>query len=212
MPPPTPQSPDSVSRILAAARELFSERGFDAVSMNAVAAAAGVSKANIFHHFRSKDALYLAVVKAACDAFCEETERLGVPEGRFEARLRRYAGEHLAHVLANGPVSRLILRDLLEKGTTRGQEFAEQVFGQNFARLVEILRAGQQRGELRADADPAMAAVLMIGADLTYFQAREVFRHFPDMACADAPAEYSRSAMDILLYGILPRGDENRED
>lgn len=209
---PIPAELDSVSRILAAARALFSDHGFDAVSMNAIAEAAGVSKANIFHHFKSKNELYLAVARSSCDAFCDQTEQLGQPEGRFEDRLRRYAGEHLAHVLENDAVSRLILRDLQEKGSTRGQEFAEQVFGQNFARLVEILRNGQQRGELRADVDPAMVAILVIGADITFFQAREVFRHFPDVAFADAPSDYSRMAMDILLHGIVPRDNPNKTD
>ena len=39
---------EAVSRILAAAEELFARQGFDVVSMNAIAEAASVSKANIF--------------------------------------------------------------------------------------------------------------------------------------------------------------------
>ncbi len=68
-----PQQSETVARILAAAEELFSRRGFDAVSMNEIAEAAGVSKANIFHHFESKNALYLAVVRNACS---DSVERL----------------------------------------------------------------------------------------------------------------------------------------
>lgn len=203
---------DSVARILEAAKTLFAERGFDAASVNTIAEAAGVSKANVFHHFKSKNALYLAAVRSGCDTFCNEIERLGSDDGPFEQRLRRYAGEHLAHVLENGPLTRLILRDLLEAGERRGQEFAEQVFGQNFARLVEILRQGQARGELRDDSDPAMVAILIIGIGITFFQSREAFRHFPDVDFADRPADYSRMAMDILLHGLLPRDDRTRED
>lgn len=202
---------ESVARILGAARTLFAERGFDATSMHAIAEAAGVSKANIFHHFKNKNALYLAAVRSGCDSFCDEIERLGRDDGPFVERLRRYAGEHLAHILENAPLTRLILRDLLEAGERRGQEFAEQVFGQNFARLVDILRQGQARGELRADIDPALVAILVIGIGLTYFQSREAFRHFPDVDFADRPSDYSRMAMDILLHGLLPRNDSQRE-
>lgn len=212
MPSPEPQETESVARILEAARRLFSERGFDATSVHAIAEAAGVSKANVFHHFKNKDALYLATVRSGCDSFCDEIERLGRDDGPLAERLHRYAAEHLAHVLENGPLTRLILRDLLEAGERRGQEFAEQVFGQNFARLVAILRQGQARGELRADIDPALAAILMIGMDITFFQAREVFRHYPDVGFADRPDDYSRMAMDILLHGLLPRQATIQED
>lgn len=199
---------DAVTRILDAARKLFAEHGFDAVSMNAIAEAAEVSKANIFHHFKSKDELYLAVLKTACDASCDQIERFGQSEGTFENRLERYAAEHLGHILQNEQITRLIQRDLLEKGSQRGRQFAEQVFGQNFGRLVDILREGQLRGELRRDIDPALVALMVIGTNITFFQAREVFRHFPDVNFAESPETYSRMATDIVLQGIQPRATD----
>ena len=202
---------DAVSRILDAARSLFAEHGFDAVSMNAIAEAAGVSKANIFHHFKSKDDLYLAVLRTACASSCEQIERFGQDAGPFEQRLKRYTAEHLKNILDNEQVTRLIQRDLLENGPQRGRQFAEQVFGQNFGRLVEILREGQLRGELRQDIDPALVALMVIGTNITFFQAREVFRHFPDVTFAAAPEAYSRMAMDIVLQGIQPSAPRDTE-
>lgn len=202
---------DAATRILEASRRLFAEHGFDAVSMNAIAEAAEVSKANIFHHFKNKDELYLATLKTACAASCGQIDRFGQADGRFDERLKRYAAEHLGHILDNEQITRLIQRDLLEKGSQRGQQFAEQVFGQNFARLVAILREGQRRGELRAEVDPALVALMVIGTNITFFQAREVFRHFPDVNFAESPETYSRMAMDIVLQGIQPRGARDTE-
>lgn len=48
--------------VLAVASRLFLERGFEAVTMDAVARAAGVSKATLYAHFKSKEALFTAVV------------------------------------------------------------------------------------------------------------------------------------------------------
>jgi TetR/AcrR family transcriptional regulator len=70
---------------------------------------------------------------------------------------------------------------------------------------VEILRTGQKNGELRKDIDPAMLATLLIGADVFFFQSREVLRHFPDVSFTDTPGSYSRMLVDILLHGILPQ-------
>ena len=64
---------DSADRILRAAETLFAKHGFGAVSMSAIARRAGVSKANVFHHFATKQALYLAVLTAACRAIVRST-------------------------------------------------------------------------------------------------------------------------------------------
>jgi TetR/AcrR family transcriptional regulator len=117
----------------------------------------------------------------------------------------------LASMLEHGQVQRLILRELLTDGERRGQEFAEKVFGDNFARFVAILRQGQARGELRADLDPAMVATLLIGANVFFFEARDVLRHFHDVGFATDPARYSRMLVDILMRGIaaLPEAPTN---
>jgi TetR/AcrR family transcriptional regulator len=207
MNPALPQSDtpraESVARIRAAAGRLFSEAGFEAVSMNDIAAAAGVSKANIFHHFASKQALYIEVVRGACQDSFDRLQNLDADSSPFSQRLGIYAAGMLHNMLEHDQVQRLILRELLTNGEVRGREFAEQVFGDNFARLVDILRAGQVRGELRADLDPAMAATLLIGANVFFFEAQQVLRHFHDVDFAHDPARYSQMLTDILLRGIL---------
>ncbi len=53
---------DTKQRILGAAERLFAERGFDATSLRAITAAAGVNLAAVNYHFRSKDELIRAVL------------------------------------------------------------------------------------------------------------------------------------------------------
>ncbi len=202
---------EAVARILAAAEALFAERGFDGTSMNAVAAAAAVSKANIFHHFNSKNALYLEVLRQACHDSAERLDHLESDDRPFPERLAQFAHEHLESLLQHERVSRLILRELLENGPRRGQELAERVFGEKFARFVEILRAAQTHGALRADVDPAMAATLLIGSNVFFFEAQQVLRHFRDVDFAHDPARYSRMLTDILLRGIAAPDDKPKK-
>jgi AcrR family transcriptional regulator len=51
------------ARILREARTLFTAQGFAAVSMQQIADAAGVNKATLYHHFRDKEDLFLAVME-----------------------------------------------------------------------------------------------------------------------------------------------------
>ena len=203
----SPAGSETIGRILAAAEELFAELGFDAVSMNAIAARAGVSKANIFHHFSSKNALYIAVLREACHEAAEDLQILETDDRPFAERLAHFAHEHLNHILEREQVTRLIQREIMQNGQQRGQELAEKVFGDKFQRFVEILRDGQRRGELRAGIDPAMVATLLIGANVFFFETRELLRHFPDVGFARDPARYSGMLIDILLNGILPATD-----
>lgn len=196
----------SVARILGAAEALFSEMGFDAVSMNAIAERAGVSKANIFHHFSNKHALYLAVVKEACKESQTRLLQLEEGEGSFVERLGRFARSQLQAMLQNSQTTRLILRDLLENGETHGEELARQVFGPNFARLVELIRDGQTRDELRRDMDPAAVAIMLIATNVYFFEARDVLRHYPYVDFADDAPRFSDKMMQVLLHALVPPG------
>ena len=52
--------------VLEAAHALFLAKGYEAASMDAVAKAAGVSKATVYAHFNSKDELFAAIVTRIC--------------------------------------------------------------------------------------------------------------------------------------------------
>ncbi|MEV1287602.1 TetR family transcriptional regulator [Micromonospora sp. NPDC049679] len=62
-----PGNPDTREAILAAAREAFAERGFDAASIRAIAAGAGVDPALVHHYFGTKDQLFLAAMNSPID-------------------------------------------------------------------------------------------------------------------------------------------------
>lgn len=193
---------DGKQRILEAAAALFAEKGFAGTSMQHLATTAGVSKATIFHHFPSKRALYIAVVREACRDSCDLLASLERTEGSTGERLRHFAEGHLSNMLKHAPVSRLIMRELLTGSGSHGKELAEEVFGEHFARLVALIREGQEAGELRADVDPAMAAVQIVGANVFFFEAQSVLRHLSNVSFAEDPAHFSRSCIDLLLQGF----------
>lgn len=54
--------------LLAAAREVFQEMGFDQTSMDAIAARVGSSKATLYRYFDSKEALFMELVQSSANA------------------------------------------------------------------------------------------------------------------------------------------------
>ncbi|MFD8257595.1 TetR/AcrR family transcriptional regulator [Streptomyces griseoluteus] len=63
--PPRTESGDTRDRILAAAREEFSERGYEKTSVRGIAKAAGVDSALVHHYFGTKEQVFEAAVAVA---------------------------------------------------------------------------------------------------------------------------------------------------
>lgn len=62
-----PGKQDTREAILAAAREVFAERGYDGASIRAIATSAGVDPALVHHYFGTKEQLFTATVKPPID-------------------------------------------------------------------------------------------------------------------------------------------------
>lgn len=200
-----PQNPaPGRGEILAAATDLFAESGFDGVSMNAIACRAGTSKANVFHHFGCKDALYLETMRQACAAFEPVLDGLDRAGDDFAARVHRFVREDIRQMFAEPDRTRLILREVLESGPSRGRELASEVFDQHFSRLVEMFRAGQRAGAFGDDVPPALAASMAIACNVFLFQSQHVLRHLTGVDFVDDPDRYAELVAHVLLDGLGP--------
>jgi TetR/AcrR family transcriptional regulator len=192
--------------ILDAAVTLFSANGYNAVSMREVASEAGVSKANIYHHFDSKEALYRAILDQSADDLSGLVETLAEGSGSFESRIAEFAAGHLQHLDGNPLASRLIIREAFSGDNERSRMLVDQVFGGIFERIVSIFRAGQQAGALRSELDPALCATLLMGADVFFFQARDMLRQLPQAEFASHPSRFSREMVEVILRGMMNPG------
>ncbi|MEP6484777.1 MAG: TetR/AcrR family transcriptional regulator [Rudaea sp.] len=64
--PGRPKDLEKRAAILGVAKRLFTTQGFDGTSMDAIAAAAGVSKLTVYSHFQDKERLFTAAVECVC--------------------------------------------------------------------------------------------------------------------------------------------------
>jgi AcrR family transcriptional regulator len=91
---------DSRQEILRTAARLFQQRGYDATSMNDVAASLKLSKGGLYHHFQSKDEILFEIMNHAMDI--TEERVLGPVRGiaNPEQRLRALIRLHIEVVLS----------------------------------------------------------------------------------------------------------------
>ncbi len=153
-----PRDPEKHAAIIAAAQHLFLARGFGEVSMDAVAAAAGVSKMTLYGHFRDKDALFEAAVECHVQGVLAEIARVGGGEGPLEEQLVAVGRRFLALLCSPKLVAaRRVLGPMLCANPGLARRFYQAGPGQTRASLAAAIAAAAARGELAAD-DPAAAA------------------------------------------------------
>lgn len=131
------------NKLFAALTTLMAERGFDAVTLADVAAAAGMGRTAVYNHFADKEALLLAFITHETDQWVASLERAldGVtdPVEQMRTYVRQHAQLKRVFHLAPGPD----LRSVLAPSTAaRLREHAEPVE----AVLRRILTAGMASG------------------------------------------------------------------
>jgi len=175
--PPSPETPSSREKILDVAEALFARRGFAGVGIQEVADAVGLGKSSLFHHFRSKAHLYLAVLQRVLGSIEERLapalDATGEPPARLDACI-----DALVDALAEHPgTARLLLRGLFEDddfGDAARVELraAEETLARILGRFDRLLRDGIEAGAFRAVSAPHTIQTL-VGATVYHFASGE---------------------------------------
>ena len=158
--------PASRDRIRRAAARLFTEEGYQAVTMRAIAGRLDMTAAGLYAHYPSKSAILADFVDSELERFIGAVEagveQAGSDPGR---RLRSFASAHVAQSLAKaelGPFNvQHALRQLtahLPPGTRRGLLEAQR---RHLGILLDILRDGVEQGHFQvAELTPTAFAIL----------------------------------------------------
>jgi len=152
--------PYGLDSLTDVALRVFAERGFDGASMDDVARAAGITKAAIYHHIGSKDALLDRGLTRALEALFavldEEPARDGPPLGRLRYIVRRVA-----------ELAVRLLPELTVLVRIRGNSEVERAAlnrRRSFDRTVaKIARAAQEEGTLVPDIEAHLLVRLVFG-------------------------------------------------
>ncbi len=142
--------------ILEAALALASRVGLSGLSIGALAEALGMSKSGLFAHFRSKEALGLAVVDHAGARFVERVVRPTVRAPRGIARIRALVDNWLGWYEGDVPESGCFFAAAAIELDDRPGSLRDRVLGQQrdfLAFMATVVRTAMAEQELRADLD-----------------------------------------------------------
>lgn len=169
-----PADPGLATRLLDTGWQMFLARGVDAVSVEAVAAQAGVSKATFYKHFAHKQALFEAAVLREMERIeaAQRPRDESVSTQSLKAQLRQF-GIGLMEFLVSPPAVDFYkaLAGELSRHKPLARSFYDLGPGRTLTNLAALIGDAVRKGELETP-DPMLAAEHLIGLwqGLTNFQ------------------------------------------
>jgi TetR/AcrR family transcriptional repressor of nem operon len=163
--PTTRRGRASRERIVERAAELFAERGIAGTSLDEVLAAAKAGKGQFYHYFRSRDELAAAAVGHRCaQVLAGLTQALGSVSSlaQLEQALAGFAAKFEQAGLPGCPIGTLATEVAGRNEAARMEAAAG--FDAWVRLLADALERMRQRGELRADAEPAELATGLLAS------------------------------------------------
>jgi len=174
------------ARILAAAAEVFADRGLD-VSLDEIAAHAGVGVGTVYRRFPDKDALIDALFEEKIDRAVELADRALEIEDPWEAFTTFMRGMCRMQAGDRGFKDALLVRD-------RGRERVAAARERIAPRAMKLLDRAQEAGAVRSDLGPFDVPMLNLCVSLIADRTRDV-----------AP-EYWERVLTIIIDGISAQG------
>ncbi|MGZ4645974.1 MAG: TetR/AcrR family transcriptional regulator [Blastococcus sp.] len=182
----------SLDSLLTAAVAAFNERGYEATTMDELAARLGLSKSALYHHVSGKGELLRIALDRALDGLFAVTREPGATTGPAIGRLEHVVRGSVRVLTTELPYVTLLLR-------VRGNSAVERDAlerRREFDRIVtDLVAAAAREGSVRDDVDPAVIGRLLFG---TVNSLTEWYRPGGALSGDDLADALVRSAFDGL--------------
>lgn len=197
------------AELMAAALDLFVERGFAATRLDDVASRAGVSKGTLYLYFSSKEELFKAVIRSGIVPLIEHGEKL-------HEEHRGSAGELLRKIMFGwwqsvgssklGGIPKLMISEC-RNFPEIGQFYFEEVISRSYRLIESVMESGMSSGEFRR-MDANYATRLATAPMLVMLLWRYSF-DFCETKCVDAE-KYLEQHLDVFISGLVAQGAGER--
>ena len=192
--PGRPRSAQAHKAILDAALELLAQEGFQGLSIEDIAARAGVGKTTIYRRWSSKDELVI-------DAIHEiQVDLTTVDTGNFRNDLVILFKAANRGIMTHPLLPQLVLRLISEfqANTEIFQVFLTQLLIPRIQRFMYMVEQAQARGEIRRDIDWTLALELITGPIFIHL----LISHYLAPSMSSSEDKWIEQMIDAVMDGI----------
>jgi TetR/AcrR family transcriptional regulator len=199
----------SRAAILAAAERLFAGSGLDGTRTETIAADAGVNKALLYYYFKSKDALYEAVLENQVSEFFQRAAAVLDLKEKAGDTVLAYVGMSFDFIAARPHFPALIQR-LSMSGGRPFERLARKYSAPLADRLGEVIRQGIRSGEFRR-VDPEHTVISLVALTRFHFAVAPIVRVVTgsDPYDPDNVSRRRNEVLDFVRYGLFRNPEEH---
>lgn len=161
---------DTKQRILKKSLELFSAKGYDAVSVGEIAKAVGIKAPSLYNHFPSKQAIFDAIVESTAAHYEKDTGRIDIHVQNVKQDCPTFS--HISEQALADKVRQIFLYSLHDKTISQFRSpelaalFSERYVDRMISYHAGIFRSLIAGGEIR-DEDPDTLAWMYVSPVIT---------------------------------------------
>lgn len=157
-----PPNPQLRARVLAAALELFAEKGYDATSVNEVVLRAGVTKGALYHYFTAKEDLLYEIYRGLLDQQLADLDRILAEQTDPAAALHAVIENLVTTTISHSREVTVFSRETSRLGEARWR--ALQTDWRRYQDGVRtLIRDAQRAGRFAGTASPEVVSWLIFG-------------------------------------------------
>ncbi len=178
----------SRERVIQAACTEFAARGFDGAKVDRIARRAGLNKAMIYYHFKSKRALYLELVRSMLASMVARVSPIADADLPPLEKLDAFTAALVQAGLERPDLPPIMLREIAEGGRHVEPETLKPMF-RILGVMSRIIGEGTSRGQFRP-VDPLLIHLTTIWPVMVYLSSRPLQQKVAALARVD-PARLS---------------------
>lgn len=198
--------------ILQAAERIFAERGLEGARTGAIAAAAGVNKALLFYHFRSKDELFSSVVEESIGEIHRSLMKLLSSPGPAKEILLRYV-DTFFEAVARRPHNTAVFLRAMRTDSKLAERMMRKFFIPRTEKLAALIRRGVREREFRP-VDGLQTALLITSLMVFQFWGASVVRNmgYYNPFSKSHLKKRKAAVTDFIRYGLFLGQEVSRRD
>ena len=193
---------ESTEIILNKAEKLFADSGFGSVSMTNIANACNMSKANLYHHFSSKEDLYTQILIRAqknTQNILEKTKKI---TGTCIEKIEFFINEHLNQMLKDPMKYKLLAREFSDLGLTSRAMPSVGLMEKNLSQIVDLIDQAKKSKEIIETTDSKLLAYQLLSPNLTYITHQNLFDSVFEGLGPSSNKHFSKILTTNLLRGV----------
>lgn len=144
--------------IVEATMDLTAEHGIKRVTTQAIADRVGIAQPTVFRHFKTRDAIFAAVIGWIAENLFKAISAGARPDDPPDEQLRLLISRQLTFINQHRAIPKVLFSDLLHLESPQLKAALQQVMDRYMKRVTELLRDGIQAGRFREDLDAVETA------------------------------------------------------